>query len=156
MKRDLPRFVLAATFVTVLATIFAATALAQSTQPAQPSAQSSHASQAQQAADAHAVPTMDGGIGSCSADFTIVDADNKPVYAAKIKVHIAYGFMYARKLDLEQGTNIDGRARFTGLPDRVKHGLYFNASEGDRSGVAFDDPASTCKAQYTITIRKQP
>jgi hypothetical protein len=148
MKSDLSRLVRAACFVTFLATIAATIALAQSTQPAQ-------SPQAQQTADAHAVPVMDGSIGSCSADFTIVDADNKPVYAAKVKVHIAYGFMYARKLDLEQGTNIDGRARFTGLPDRVKHGLYFNATEGDRSGVAFDDPSSTCKAQFTITIRKQ-
>jgi hypothetical protein len=61
----------------------------------------------------------------------------------------------ARKLDLELGTNIDGKARFTGLPDRLKHGLYFHASEGDRAGDAFDDPANTCKGQFTITLQKQ-
>ncbi|HUA15802.1 MAG TPA: hypothetical protein VMG31_10905 [Verrucomicrobiae bacterium] len=108
------------------------------------------------AADPHAVPQMDGGIGPCSADVTVADSAGKPVYAAKVSVHIAYGFMNARKLDLEQGTNIDGRARFVGLPDRIKHGLYFRASEGARTGEAFDDPTNTCKAQFTITITKQP
>ena len=102
------------------------------------------------------VPVIDGAIGPCSADFTITDEAGAPVYAAKIKVHIAYGFMYARKLDLEVGTNSDGKARFTGLPDRVKHGLFFEASEGDRTANAFDDPATTCKAQFTVALRKKP
>jgi len=102
------------------------------------------------------VPVIDGGIGPCSVDFTITDEAGAPVYAAKIKVHIAYGFMYARKLDLEIGTNADGKARFTGLPDRVKHGLFFEASEGDRTADAFDDPATNCKAQFTLALRKKP
>jgi hypothetical protein len=41
------------------------------------------------------------------------------------------------------------------LPDRLKHGLYFYASEGDRAGEAFDDPTDTCKAQFTITLVKK-
>ena len=84
-------------------------------------------------------------IGPCTADFTVTDADKEPVYAAKIKVHVAYGFMSARKLDLEIGTNADGKARFTGLPGPIKRGLYFEASEGDRSAAAFDDPSTTAK-----------
>jgi len=106
--------------------------------------------------DPHAIPVMDGGIGPCSADFTVTDSAGVPVYAAKVKVHIAYGFMNVHKLDLEQGTNIDGKARFIGLPDRIKHGLYFHASEGEHTGEAFDDPANTCKAQFTITLQKKP
>jgi hypothetical protein len=108
------------------------------------------------AADPKSVPVIDGAIGPCSVDFTVTDADGAPVYAAKIKVHIAYGFMYARKLDLEVGTNADGKARFIGLPERVKHGLYFEASEGDRSAEAFDEPATTCKNQFTVALRKKP
>lgn len=104
--------------------------------------------------DPRSIPVVDGGIGPCTADFTITDADNKPVYLAKIKVHIAYGFMSTRKLDLEVSTNIDGKARFTGLPDRVKRGLFFEASEGDRTGNAFDDPSKTCQAQLAVTLRK--
>jgi hypothetical protein len=54
------------------------------------------------------------------------------------------------------GTNADGKARFTGIPERVKHGLYFEASEGDRTAEAFDDPATTCKNQFTVVLRKKP
>jgi len=105
--------------------------------------------------DPHATPSIDGGIGPCTADFTISDSAGAPVYAARVKVHIAYGFLNVRKLDLELSTNVDGKGRFTGLPDRIKHGLYFEASEGDRSGEAFDDPTNTCKAQFTVTLRKK-
>src|SRR6202049_1288056 len=106
--------------------------------------------------DAQPVPVVDGGIGPCSADFAVTDAAGAPVYAAKVSVHIAYGFMYARKLDLEVGTNSDGKARFTGLPDRVKHGLFFEASEGDRTPSVLDQPATICKAQFTVALRKKP
>ena len=102
------------------------------------------------------VPVIDGGIGNCSADFIVNDADGKPVYAATIKVHIEYGFMYLRKLDLQIGTNADGKARFTGFPDRVKHGLFFEASEGDRVAEAFDDPSTNCKNQFTVVLRRKP
>ena len=112
-------------------------------------------SQTNPPADPKAVPVLDGGIGPCSADFTITDAAGAPVYAAKINVHIAYGFMSAHKLDLEVGTNADGKARFTGLPNHVKRGLYFEASEGDRAGEAFVDPGVTCKSQFTIMLRKK-
>jgi ABC-type Fe3+-hydroxamate transport system substrate-binding protein len=105
--------------------------------------------------DPKAVPVIDGGIGPCTADFIITDASGAPVYAAKVNVHIAYGFASVRKLDLQVGTNIDGKARFTGLPDRIKHGIYFHASEGNRIGEAFDDPANSCKAQFTITLREK-
>jgi len=101
------------------------------------------------------IPVVDGGAGPCSADFTITDSAGAPVYAAKIKVHIAYRALSLHKLDLEVGTNADGRGRFTGLPDRVKRGMYFEASEGDRAGQAFVDPAVNCKAQFTIELHKK-
>jgi hypothetical protein len=109
-----------------------------------------------QTPDPHSVPVIDAALGPCTADFTITGPDAKPVYNAKIRVRIAYGFLSAHKLDLEVGTNVDGKARFTGLPDRLKHGLFFEASEGDRTGSAFDDPSQTCKAQFPITIRRPP
>ena len=70
-------------------------------------------------------------------------------------MHIAYRFGGFHKLDLELSTNVDGKARFIGIPDRVKRGLMFNATEGDRAGEAFDDPANTCKAQLTIALQKK-
>lgn len=127
-------------FVALLTTALSITTFAQSKAPAKDASKE--------------IPVLDGGIGPCSADLTITDSAGAPIYAAKVKVHIAYGFMSARKLDLELGTNADGRARFTGLPDRIKHGFYFQASEGDRSGQAFDDPTNTCRAAFTIQLQK--
>jgi hypothetical protein len=63
--------------------------------------------------------------------------------------------MYMRKMDLEVGTNIDGKARFTGLPARTKEGLAFQASKGDRAGTAFADPSTTCKADLTVVLQKK-
>jgi hypothetical protein len=105
--------------------------------------------------DPKTVPVIDGGIGPCSADFTVNDAAGAPVYEAKIRVHIAYRFMSLHKLDLEVGTNAAGKARFTGLPDRAKQDLSFRASQGDREGSALDDPAKTCKAEFTIKLDKK-
>jgi hypothetical protein len=111
--------------------------------------------QSPQPVDPKTVPVIDGAIGPCSADFTITDTAGAPVYAAKIQVHIAYGFMYLHKLDLQVGTNASGQARFTGLPDRTKQGLFFRASEGAREGSAFDDSAKTCKAEFTVALQNK-
>jgi hypothetical protein len=105
--------------------------------------------------DPKTISEVDAGLGSCSADFTITDEAAAPVYAAHIRLHIAYGFMSLHKLDLEVGTNADGKARFIGLPENPKQGLFFHASEGDREGSAFDNPAKTCKAQFTVVLRKK-
>jgi hypothetical protein len=106
--------------------------------------------------DPKTVAEVNAGQGSCTADFTITDAADKPVYAASVRVRITYGFLNLHKLDLEAGTNADGKARFIGLPEGPRQGLFFRASEGDREGSAFDDPAKTCKAQFTIVLRKKP
>lgn len=106
--------------------------------------------------DPKTIAEVDAGLGPCTADFTITDDAGKPVYAANIRVHITYGFMNLHKFDLTVGTNADGKARFIGLPENPKQGLFFRASEGDREGSAFDDPAKTCKAQFTIALRRKP
>ncbi|MGD0569246.1 MAG: hypothetical protein ABSA78_12645 [Candidatus Sulfotelmatobacter sp.] len=108
-----------------------------------------------QPVDPNTVPVIDGAIGPCSADFTITDASGAPVYDAKIKVHIAYRFGSFHKLDLEVGTNAAGKARFIGLPEKTKQGLFFRASQGDREGSAFDDPAKTCKTEFTVALEKK-
>jgi hypothetical protein len=105
--------------------------------------------------DPTTVAVVDAGLGPCAADFTITDAANQPIYAANIRVRITYGFMNLHKLDLQVGTNADGKARFVGLPGSRKQGLFFLASEGDREGSAFDDPGKTCKTQFTIILRKK-
>ncbi|MFZ1053500.1 MAG: hypothetical protein WBP65_07940 [Candidatus Sulfotelmatobacter sp.] len=105
--------------------------------------------------DPKTVSVVDAGLGPCTADFIITDAAGAPVYAANIRVHIAYGFMNLHKFDLEVGTNADGKARFIGLPENPKQGLFFRASEADREGSAFDNPSKTCKAQFTVVLRKK-
>jgi hypothetical protein len=44
------------------------------------------------------VPLIKGDLGPCSADFMVLDSNNKPVYDAKIHVTILYGFMNKRKI----------------------------------------------------------
>ena len=101
------------------------------------------------------LPVIDGGAGPCSLELTVNGPDGKPVYAAKVKVHITYGFGGFHKLDLEAGTNVDGKLKFTGLPDRVhRPPLEFHASKDDIQGMATYDPATECQGKHEITITK--
>ncbi|HEV2731342.1 MAG TPA: hypothetical protein VGV15_15030 [Terriglobales bacterium] len=102
---------------------------------------------------AQPVPVIDGGIGPCSLELTVSAADGKPAAAAKVKVHIAYGFGGFHKLDLEAGANSDGKVRFTGLPSRVRRSqLEFEASKGDLVGTITYDPATACQAKRDIKL----
>jgi hypothetical protein len=101
------------------------------------------------------VPTIDGNAGPCSIELTVKGTDGKPVYAATIKVHIKYGFGGMRRLDLEAGTNSDGKARFAGLPDRVQRPpLEFHASKDEFTVVATFDPSTECQVRHDITLEK--
>lgn len=105
-------------------------------------------------AAAQKVPVIDGAAGSCSLELTIT-ADSKPVYAATVKVHIAYGFGSMRKLDLEASTNVDGKVKFAGLPSKVRRQtLEFEATKDQLEGMLSYDPASECKAVHTIALEK--
>ena len=100
------------------------------------------------------IPVIDGGLGRCSLELTIT-ADGKPAAAATVKVHIAYGFGGFHKLDLEAGTNVDGKVKFTGLPNTVRRPpLVFRASKDQLSGEAEYDPAANCHAQHDIMLAK--
>jgi hypothetical protein len=104
---------------------------------------------------AQEVPAIDGGIGPCSIDLTVTDGYAKPVYAATVKVHITYGFGGIRKLDLEAGTNSDGKVKFKGLPVKVRNPpLEFHASKDDLTGLASYNPATECQARHDIILEK--
>jgi hypothetical protein len=93
----------------------------------------------------HEVPVMDGDAGPCSVAFTVTDPKGAPVYDARIKVHIEYGFGGFHRLDLEAATNVDGKTQFKGLPKKVKGGtLFFHAVKGELSGSATYDPQQNC------------
>jgi hypothetical protein len=102
------------------------------------------------------LPVIDGGVGPCSVEFTVTDASGKPIYAANVKVHIAYGFAGIRKLDLEAGTNTHGKVKFKGLPIKVHNPpLEFNASKDQLVGIATYDPATECQALHDIMLDKR-
>jgi hypothetical protein len=104
------------------------------------------------AAQAPEVPKVDGGVGPCRADFTVKDGSGKPLYNAKISVVLKYGFMNLRKTELEVGTNSDGKARFTGLPEDPKKPLAFHVKSGDVSHTVTDDPSTNCNATFDVTL----
>ena len=104
-------------------------------------------------AAAVSVPVIKGDLGPCSADFTVLDSNNKPVYDAKIHVTILYGFMNKRKTDLEIGTNSDGKARIEGLPDKLKKPpLEFRIRGGDLGKTVAQDPATDCHATFNVQL----
>src|SRR5260221_12166111 len=97
------------------------------------------------------IPVTDGTSGPCSIEFAVTDSDGKPVYAARIDVHLAYG------VDMGVYTNAQGKARFTGIPAKVrKPPIEFNAKKDDLVGVAAMDPATECQAKHDIVTVKKP
>jgi hypothetical protein len=102
------------------------------------------------------IPVTDGTSGPCSIELSITDSDGKPVYAARIDVHLAYGAFGAHKLDMGVYTNAQGKARFTGIPAKVrKPPIEFNAKKDDLVGVATMDPAMECQAKHDIVMAKK-
>lgn len=139
MRRAL-QAILAIAFLMIGVTLALA---AHSQQPAQP----------QQPDD---IPVTDGTSGPCSVEFTVTDSDGKPVYAARIDVHLAYGAFGAHKLDMGVYTNAQGKAKFVGIPVKVKRPpVEFNAKKDDLVGVATMDPATECQAKHDIVMDKK-
>lgn len=109
-----------------------------------------------QTPDPHQVPVMDGEAGPCSVSFTVTDEKGSPVYDARIRVHIAYGFGGFRRLDLEAATNVDGKTLIKGLPRKVKGDiLYFHGVQGKREGDATYDPAKNCGGINSSIVLKE-
>lgn len=117
------------------------------------SAQTQKPTQSQKPDD---IPVTDGTSGPCSIEFSVTDSGGKPVYAARIDVHLAYGAFGAHKLDMGVYTNAQGKARFTGIPAKVKRPpVEFNAKKDDLVGVATMDPATECQAKHDIVMDKK-
>src|SRR5215468_12587517 len=105
---------------------------------------------------AQEVPVIDGGVGPCSVEFTVTDANAKPQYAATVKVRIAYGFAGVKKLNLEAGTNVNGKVRFKGLPAKVHNPpLEFTATKDQLTGMVTYNPATECEGQHDIMLEKK-
>jgi hypothetical protein len=99
------------------------------------------------------VPSIDAGLGPCTVDFTVTDAGQNPIYDAKITVRIKYGFLGLRRIDLEIGTNSNGRARFTRLPEKArKPPLEFVVHYHNRTETVLYWPAVDCHKEYTVKL----
>lgn len=96
--------------------------------------------------------TIDAKRGPCSADFTVTDADGKPIYDASVHVRVHYGAFGVKRIDLEVGTNSDGKARVQGLPAKAKP-LAYDISKGGRHASITQDVAVACNAAYDVTIK---
>jgi hypothetical protein len=108
-----------------------------------------------QAQPSEEIPVTDGTSGPCSIEFTVTDSAAKPVYAARIDVHLEYRFAGAHKLDMGVYTNSQGKARFTGIPAKVRNPpIEFHAKKQDLVGVATMDPVSECQARHDIVLAK--
>jgi hypothetical protein len=78
------------------------------------------------------------------------------LYAVHIEYRTAYGFMGTHKLDMAVYTNAQGKAKFTGIPARVKKPpIEFRATKDDLAGVATVDPATECQAKHDIVMDKK-
>ena len=91
-------------------------------------------------------------LGACAADFTVTDSDGKPVYAAIVHVRIRYGFLSLKRMDLEIGTDSDGKARVEGLPAKAKP-LVFDISKADKKATADQDLSRNCSATYNVSLK---
>ena len=126
----------------VVAALIAFASIVQAASPAYPPVQQPPS----------AVTEISADMGSCSVDFRVTNIGGEPIYNAKITTQIRYGFMDKRKLDLEAGTNSDGRARFVKMPERVKNPLQFEAHWGGDSAMIMWDPGNNCHAEYPILL----
>ena len=108
----------------------------------------------QPAGDAPApdLAVIDARLGDCSADFTVSDADGAPIYAATIHVRIRYGFMGIKRMDLEVGTNSDGKARVAGLPEKSRPLLY-DVWKDDLKTTVQQDVERTCAATFDVSLK---
>lgn len=101
------------------------------------------------------VPVVDGHLGGCSADFTVTDKDQVPLYDAKIDVTIRYGFLGLRKMSLQVGTNSDGRARVAGLPDKSNKTFHFDITSGMMSGTVSMNTSDRCNATFEVELEEE-
>jgi hypothetical protein len=106
-----------------------------------------------QAAPTNPVTEISADLGPCSAEFHITDMAGNGIYNANIHTLIRYGFMSKRKLELDAGTNSDGRARFIKLPAELKKPVEFTVSNGADRAVRNYDPAADCHVQYDVPLR---
>ena len=100
------------------------------------------------------VPRVGADAGPCYVNFTVSDSGGKPVYDAKISGQVRYGFGGFHKVDLQVGTNSDGKARIDGLPERTKKPIDFAIRHADASTSASVDTGANCHQDMDVKLPK--
>ena len=95
---------------------------------------------------------LDARLGPCTAEFTVKDASGAPVYGATVHVRVQYGPLNVKRMDLEIGTDSDGKARIKGLPEKAKP-LAYDIQKGDKKATASQDLAKSCQGKHEITFK---
>lgn len=99
------------------------------------------------------VPKISADLGSCSADFHVVDGTGKPIYNARVHTLVRSGAFGIHKLDLEIRTDSDGRASVINLPEVPKRPIAFDISNGSATTTLPYDPTQQCKAKFDVTLK---
>jgi len=102
------------------------------------------------------VPVISGDLGDCTADLRITDVKDKPISNAKISLEIKYGFGGFHRTSLEVFTNVDGKARFEGLPQKSRGPLAFTASHQERQTTVLVEPREQCHGSFTAVLPNGP
>jgi hypothetical protein len=98
------------------------------------------------------LPVLKAGLGDCSADFVVKDADAMPVYGATVHVRVRYGAFGIKRSDLEAGTNSKGEARIEGLPFKAKP-LVYDVQKAGKKATAEQNVDLMCHGKYEITLK---
>lgn len=98
------------------------------------------------------LPALDARLGACSADFLVKTAEGTPVYLALVHVNVRYGTMGIKRMDLEVGTNSEGKARIKGLPDKARPMTYDVQKDGKKATVN-QDVSKTCEAKLEVVLK---
>lgn len=101
------------------------------------------------------VAVVDGHLGRCSADFTVRDKQQVPLYDAKIDVSLRYGFLGLRKMSLQVGTNSEGRADVAGLPDKANKTFEFKITSGTMSKTVLMNTSDECNAEFEVVLDEE-
>ncbi|MFB3813031.1 MAG: hypothetical protein ACE14L_02885 [Terriglobales bacterium] len=99
------------------------------------------------------VTEISADMGRCSASFHVTDMAGEPLYNVTISTTIRHGFLNRRKLELQAGTNSDGRARFVKLPNHVKNPIVFTVTNSVDTATRSYDPGTNCHAEYNIPLQ---
>jgi hypothetical protein len=108
---------------------------------------------AQSATDAVPPTEISAELGTCSALINVTGADSKPVYNAKVTARIRYGFMGAKKLDLETYTSAAGQVKIVKLPEVPKKPVYIYISKEDKLETVEFMPDVHCRATFDVRLK---